>query len=167
MNLQSQLRHFFGFLAGIGTMLLSWEFIRPDQVDAVNQAGGDLIAPLAIILGAVGACLFRALISWLGNLFRTGAGEKANEKDGSGPGMSALFVGLGTAVVLGGLPSCSFEYPITGTLRFQDPKTGAKAGLSYSPQDRLRGSVAVPIYDPTTGKRTGYAEIATVNQSAK
>jgi hypothetical protein len=88
--------------------------------------------------------------------------------DGSGSGMVPMLGLLCMAVgLLGGLPSCSMEYPITGTLSYRDPQTGAKAGLSYSSQDKLRGSLAVPIYDPATGKRTGYAQLATVNPSGK
>jgi hypothetical protein len=107
MNLASQIRHFLAFLAGLGTLFLSWHIIAPDQVEAVNKAGGELISPLVIILGAVGACVFRAALTWIYQLFRTGAGETETKTGGSG-GSLPLWVLMGTlAGCMGFLPACS------------------------------------------------------------
>lgn len=124
MNFSTQLRHFLSFLAGLGTMFAGWHLIAPDQVESVNQAGADLILPLAAILGAVGAGLFRLAIAWLGKIFSGIAGKAS----GINSGGSLLLMICGTmAGIMGCLPSCS---ALTGDSRRQDTrlKTGAWGG---------------------------------------
>jgi hypothetical protein len=134
MNIASQLRHFFTFLAGLGGILLGFNLIAPEEAAAVNQAGADLIDPLIIIIGAVAAGVARLAIGWISSLFGRVAG-------GSGDRISGipLWVGiLGTAAaVVGSLPSCSMgEYPITGSVTFRDDASGAKAGITFYPPAR-------------------------------
>lgn len=135
MNLASQIRHLLTFLAGLGGLFLSWQIIAPDQVAAVDKAGADLVDPLVIILGAAAAGIARLALGWISSLFGRGAGE-IGEKTRDLP----VWVGLiGTAAVIGGsLPSCAVngEYPITGSVTFRDPNTGAKAGLTFYPPTR-------------------------------
>ena len=105
MNLSTQLRHFLSFLAGLGTMFLGWHIIAPEQVEAVNKAGAELISPLMVIIGAVGVCLFRLVIAKLGSFFAR-IGNKSS--GGMSGGASLLVVGLGMAAGSGCLlPSCS------------------------------------------------------------
>jgi hypothetical protein len=135
MNLASQIRHFLTFLAGIGTILVGWHLIDPEQVAAVNAAGAALIDPLLIIAGAIAACVARLVLAWITNLFRNGSGE-LESKGGTPPGGAALlFAVLGTAAVLGGLPSCSpgqlANVPIRIGIR------GPDAAVSYSSKSGL------------------------------
>lgn len=134
MNLASQLRHFLTFLAGLGGILLGFNLIAPEEAEAVNQAGADLIDPLIIIIGAVAAGVARLAIGWIGSLFGRGAGGIGDRLGGI-----PLWMGIvvGTAGVLGGLPSCSLsEYPISGSITFRDDASGAKAGLTFYPPAR-------------------------------
>ena len=45
------------------------------------------------------------------------------------------------------LPSCSGEYPLTGSISYRDPETGAKGGLVFEPGKAPRASVRIPVYD--------------------
>jgi hypothetical protein len=133
MNLASQIRHFLAFLAGLGTLFLSWHIIAPDQVEAVNKAGGELISPLVIILGAVGACVFRAALTWIYQLFRTGAGETETKTGGSG-GSLPLWVLMGTlAGCMGFLPACSSaQWAAARAIPIRIGIQGPDAALNYS-----------------------------------
>lgn len=90
--------------------------------------------------------------------------EETEKPSGSSGGTSPLWIAtLGmTAAAMGmGLPSCSLsDYPITGSLSYRDPNTGAKAGLSYAPDRMVSGGVTVPIYDAETGELLGVTDIA-------
>lgn len=155
MNLSSQLRHFLTFLAGTGTALASWAIIAPDQVAAVNAAGGELIGPLVIILGAIAAGLLRLAMGWMTKQFS----DKGKTSGGTSGGkvITALLV-CTMAVVMGSLPSCA-SYPVTATGWFKDPATGAKAVLSYSPDHKLQGGITVPVYDAQTGELLGMTDV--------
>lgn len=167
MNIPSILRHWFTLAATAVTLWLgSTLLLSADDASALTEAFGKLIEPLVIIGVLVITAVWRIALAWGAKYFRHAAGE---ETKNNGAGMTPMLVGLCMAAALMGLcpPSCSSDYPITGSLSYRDPKSGAKAGLSYSPSHKLRGSVAVPIYDPETGKRTGYAQLATVEPSGK
>lgn len=106
MNFSSQLRHFLTYLAGLGTALATWHLIAPDQVEAVNKAGADLISPLTVILGAVGVFVFRLAITWLGKIFSGLAGKASGGMSGG----TMLLMVCGTMAGIGGcLPSCSAQ----------------------------------------------------------
>lgn len=61
-----------------------------------------------------------------------------DKSGGASGGMMPLVVGLGLSMAaVGTLPSCApgLEYPVTGTLAYTDPQTGAQVGLAVgSPQ---------------------------------
>lgn len=106
MNLQSQLRHLLTFLAGLGTLLLAHNLLAPDQAEALNQAGAALIEPLSVICGAVGAAAARLVLTWLGRMVASGAGETSST---AGSGMFPLWLIGATAagLMVFSLPSCS------------------------------------------------------------
>lgn len=155
-NISSLIRHGLTYLAGIGGFLFQHGLIDASGVDAANKAGEQLIDPLAIITGLMAVVAMRAAIALLGKIFPSIA-EKAS---GGMSGGALLFVVCGTAAALMGcLPSCS-DYPVTATLSYRDPNSGAKAGLTYSPAKKLRGKLKVPVYDPQTGELLGSTGIA-------
>lgn len=135
MNLASQLRHFLTGLAAIGTLLLSWSLIAPADVAALNEAGGRLVEPLVIFLSLLAGAIARVLIAFVLNIFRTGSGE---DDTGTAGGLSLWLLGFMAVGIMGCLPSCSLaEYPISGSVTFRDPETGAKAGLTIHPRARV------------------------------
>lgn len=101
--LLTHLRHQLTFLASIGTMLLGWHLLAPEQVDTVNAAGAELVKPVSIIVGSVGVFLGRLAIAWMSNMFSHGTGEKGNP-----PGWVGLLVlGLTVGSLIVSLPSCN------------------------------------------------------------
>jgi hypothetical protein len=80
---------------------------------------------------------------------------------GGGSG-GILPLGMLLAVGLGflALPSCSTEYPLTGSILYRDPGTGAKGGLVFVPGEKPTGFLRMPILDPDTGEQIGMAEIS-------
>lgn len=145
MDITSQIRHLLTFLAGLGTIFLSWDIIAPEHVAAVNKAGGELIEPLIVIIGAVGVCISRLAISWLGSVFRRGSGETSDSASG---GNVLLVMIAGAMAALCGLPSCSADQlaaaraiPIKGCI------VTDKGTACYSSKGGLELSV-----DATSGK---------------
>jgi hypothetical protein len=129
MNLASHVRHFLTFLAGLGTILLGWNLLAPEQVAEVNAAGGKLIEPLMVILGAVGVFVARMALAWISKIFRSGSGELDNHKGGSGGGLPCLLLLCGMAGLMGFcLPSCAAVsgMPIKASLKLKEGR------LSYS-----------------------------------
>lgn len=100
--LLTHLRHQLTFFASLGTILLGWHLLAPDQVAAVNAAGAELVKPLSIIAGSVGVFLGRFALAWLGKLISHGSGENS-----SSSGWMGLLLVASTMVALAGLPSCS------------------------------------------------------------
>lgn len=137
MNIASQVRHYLTFLAGLGGLFFSWLIIAPDQVDAVNKAGADLINPLVIIIGAVAAGVTRLLIGWVSSLFSRGAGGVGKRVNG----LSWWTAGIiSTAAILGGSPSCTPQQmeaargiPVKGCVQTDQGTVcySSKGGLSY------------------------------------
>lgn len=78
--------------------------------------------------------------------------------------MKALALSIGLLFILGLtaclLPSCGAEYPLTGSVSYRDPQSGAKAGLVFAPGKPVRGSVKVPVYDQATGEMIGQVNLA-------
>lgn len=74
-------------------------------------------------------------------------------------GLMAFLV-LGTMAGLMGivLPSCS-PSSIAASVKVRDPKTGATAALSYRPDQKVRGSVTVPVHDAETGELLGVTDV--------
>lgn len=103
-TLRSILRHLLTFLAGLGTLLAARAVIAPEDAAAVNEAGAQLIEPVALILGAAGAALARLLLA----LFQRGGG-KTGPLVGTGlPAAGGLLLAGSLAGFVGfSLPSCS------------------------------------------------------------
>lgn len=135
MTTSSFFRHILTFLAGLGGLLVSWNLIAPAEVEAVNQAGAELIAPLTVILGALAACVARLVIAMAGKIFRNGSGE-----NNGGPGGLPLWVVGCMVAVLMGLPSCTplAGFPIKATFLMQD------GSISYS----SKGGIEAAVYGP-------------------
>lgn len=135
MNIASILRHWFTLAATAATAwLIATIALEPEQQQELTKAIGDLVGPLVIIGTLIITALWRVALAWLTKVFRTGSGE-----NGGGPGGLSLWMLISTAVALGGsLPSCAIhgEYPVTGSVTFRDPHSGAKAGLTFYPPVR-------------------------------
>ena len=86
--------------------------------------------------------------------------EKSGGVSG-GTTLLVLWLGLSMTVV-GTLPSCvpGQEYPLSGTVSYRDPRTGAKGGLVFVPGQPVGGRVQLPIYDPQTGAVLGAVDLA-------
>lgn len=57
-------------------------------------------------------------------------------------------------------PSCATrDWPVTGSLSYRDPASGAKAGMTFTPGSAPKATVKVPIYDKTTGELVGMADL--------
>lgn len=128
MNIQSQIRHFLTFLAGLGGILASNNLIGAEQVDAANQAGAALIEPTAVIVGAIAAGLTRALIGWIGKLF----GKTSDDgKRGAGKALG-LMLAMCTAAGLMALPSCTTVTAPDGTVTKAPDKEAIQEGASFA-----------------------------------
>lgn len=86
-------------------------------------------------------------------------GNDEDKTDGASGGAlpigMLLVVGL---VLLPALPSCSSDYPLSGSISYRDPDTGAKGGLTFTP-DGQEGFIRVPIIDPDSGEQIGLADL--------
>jgi hypothetical protein len=71
-------------------------------------------------------------------------------------GIAALI--LIPALIL--MHSCA-ETPVTGSLFYRHPDSGAKGGIHLTPGGGVSGYVRLPIIDPQTGQQLGMAEIKT------
>jgi hypothetical protein len=58
------------------------------------------------------------------------------------------------------LASCGGNYPVTGSISYRDPNSGAKGGLVFEPGKAPRASVRVPVYHPETGELIGVGELS-------
>lgn len=144
-TIASALRHAFTALAGLGTYLALHGLIGAADTASVNVAGATIGDALAV----VAAALVARLVVWVTG--KMGAADKS-------PLVPVLLVVCGTLAV-GGLPACSPDYPISGSLSYRDKRTGAKAGLSYGPDKVLSGGLTVPIYDAQTGELLGMTDV--------
>lgn len=119
-QLLSLLRHAASGLAGLGALLASKSLIAPDDVDAVNAAGLSLGDSLVVIVGAL---LMRLLLMGISRFFPT-------DGNSTRPGVDVLLVmGTAAALMTTTLSSCS-DYPVTGSLSYRDPGSGAKAVIT-------------------------------------
>ncbi len=140
MDIASHLRHQLSFLAAIGVMLAGWHLIAPEQVEAVNKAGSQLIEPLLVILGAIGVFLARQTMAWLsGFLVR-------KDRSGKGPsGTAALLMLLGTAAVFsmaGSLSSCSADQMAAAkAIPIKACASGKNGSVCYSSKSGLEVDV--------------------------
>lgn len=150
-------RHLLTFLAGFGGILLTWNVVAPESVEAINKAGANLVEPLSVFIGAIFAGMARAAILWFGKKFSNGGvSEKGGASGGSGGILPLALFCLAAACLL---PSCT-GYPLTGSIAYRDPQSGAKGGLVFTPGAPPRASVRVPVYDPQTGELIGVGELS-------
>jgi len=143
-TLATLIRHAVTYLVGI---LLAWFTVHltaPQELKSATEAANALVEPLVIVVGFVGVILARLAMPLLNNIFRRGAGEVNDSDAGASGGKFPLALLLCAAAgLMGVLPSCATrgdgEYPVTASLSWRDPNTGAKAGLVYTPKAKLKG----------------------------
>jgi hypothetical protein len=129
-----------------GSALVTYGMLNPERVAAVTA-----------VIAALGP-LLASRYSWVAN---------TSEDDDTGPPPLPVMLLLASLVCL--MPSCApgDEYPLTATISFRDPTSGAKAGLTYTPRLKLRGGVTVPVYDQATGEKIGVTTIEVDPKSGK
>ncbi|WAC18868.1 hypothetical protein OVA24_16680 [Luteolibacter sp. SL250] len=158
-QLTTHLRHLLTGLAGIGTYLATLTPVDPATVTQINDAGKDLVDPLAAFFALLAIVAVRLVIAALGKVFPS-LGERLGNaaSGGMSGGASVLLISMAAAV--GGLlPSCA-DYPMTGGVFYRHPESGAKAGLTFEPGKPPSYTAKVPVYAPETGKLTGWAEVS-------
>jgi len=160
-QIASTIRHLLTGLAGIGTYIATLTPVDPATVSQINDAGKDLVDPLAAFFALLAIVAVRLVMRVLGKIFPS-LGERLGDAVSGGMSGTASLLLICTAVAVGGLlPSCKAlsEYPLKGGFYYRDPGTGAKAGLTFEPGKApvLHGSV--PVYDPETGEEIGRAEL--------
>jgi hypothetical protein len=83
-------------------------------------------------------------------------GENSGRSGGSLP--LVLLLVAGSALLA--LPSCSGTgYPLTGSISYRDPGSGAKGGLVFEEGKAPRASVRIPVYDED-GNLIGVGELS-------
>ena len=151
-------RHIITYLVG---MLIAWLtiYLTGADLESATKAANALIEPLVIVAGFVAVIVARLAMPVLNKIFRPEAEEKSGGVSG-GMALLVLWLGLSMAVV-GTLPSCvpGQEYPLSGTVSYRDPRTGAKGGLVFVPGQPVGGRVQLPIYDPQTGAVLGAVDL--------
>jgi hypothetical protein len=157
-------RHIITYVIG---MLVAWLaiYLTGADLESATKAANALVEPLVILAGFVAVIVSRLAMPIFDKIFRRGAGEETDSDAGASGGKSslALFLMATAAVLMGALPSCATngdgEYPVTASLSWRDPNTGAKAGLTYTPKAKLKAAVTVPVYDAETGEKLGVTTI--------
>jgi hypothetical protein len=119
------------------------------------------VEPVAVLVAV--NIIIRFATSGRVTIFREDDGKDGEKSDGPAGGLGLFAFGT-AAVLMGGLPSCSAPLPITGTVSYLNPRTGAKAGLVFDPGAPARARIAVPLLDADTGDRIGFAELETAHQ---
>jgi hypothetical protein len=154
--LQSLIRHAVTAAAGFGGLLAAKGLIDSGDISAVNEGTAQAIAGVGVVVTALVCRVGLTLL----NRFLPGA-SSAKSGGTSGGKVLPLLMTLGTAAVAGFLPSCSSvsDFPVTGSIFYRDPNSGAKGGLSFTPGERPTAYVRVPVYDPETGEKRGEANL--------
>lgn len=96
--MNTTIRHLLTFLAGLGAILAAKGLIPAEQTEAVNEAGGKLVEPLTVVIGAVAAVLMRWVIAAVQKLF-----GKAGKADGPGLFLHPVTMILAGLMVLAGV----------------------------------------------------------------
>lgn len=134
-TLAALIRHAVTYLVGLLVAWFTLHLTTPEDLKVVVDAATSLVEPLVILAGFAAVILARLAMPVLNKIFRRGAGEGSG---GASGGMVLLVLWLGLSMtVVGTLPSCvpGAEYPVTGSLAYTDPATGAQVGLAVgSPQ---------------------------------
>lgn len=105
------IRHLLTFLAGLGTILAAKGWIQPDQTEAVNAAGSQLVEPLTVVLAGVAVVLARAVLALVGRIW---SGPKDEMLSLAIVGVPLLWLCIGFAA----LSQCACTTTKT------DPKSG-------------------------------------------
>lgn len=148
-SILSLVRHALTGLAGLGGFLASKSLVDAGDAAAVNAAGASLAEAMAVILAA----MLARLVIYAVARFSPSSNSQAN-------GWAwVCCIGVAGTAAVGTLSSCS-SYPITGSIMYRDPGSGAKAGLAFSPGKLPAASLKYPIFDPDTGDLIGMADLA-------
>jgi hypothetical protein len=153
-QITSFLRHLFTGLAGIGTYLATLTPVDPATVTQINDAGRDLVDPLAAFFALLAIVAVRLVIAALGKVFPSLGDRLGNAASGGMSGGASVLLISMAAAVGGLLPSCA---DMTGGVFYRDPETGAKAGLKFE-DGKGSYSARVPLYDDQ-GNLLGYTEL--------
>lgn len=145
MNIASILRHWLTLALTALTVFLGAHLFAPDEAKAFDEAAKQLIAPLAIIGTLLVTALWRVALAWFAKFFRAGSGETGNDRQGSALG---ILLVIGTAAVLGGLPSCSPEaLAAARAIPIKTCVTTDQGTICYSSKSGLSAEI-----DATSGK---------------
>jgi hypothetical protein len=155
-KLQSFFRHALTGAATVGTFLGTHGLI--DQAD-VAQTNADAAQAVPLIASIAAAVVSRILLL-LAAKYAPRLGSLLGSQS-SGTGVSLLAMGVTAAVLCSALPSCNpgTAFPVTGSIFYRDPKSGAKAGLAFTPGERSKAYFRVPVFDPETGEKRGEANL--------
>lgn len=124
-------RHGVTYLVGIITAWLTLHLTAPEEIQAATDAANALVEPLVILAGFVGVIVARLAMPMLNKIFRRSAGEGSGGTSG-GTSLLVLVVATSMAVAAGTLlPSCTG--PLTGSVGYTDPQTGARLGVTFTP----------------------------------
>lgn len=141
-------RHIITYIVGLLVAWFTLHLTTPEDLKVVVDAATSLVEPLVILAGFAAVIVARLAMPVLNKIFRPDAEEKSGGVSG-GTTLLVLWLGLSMAVV-GTLPSCvpGQEYPLSGTLAYTDPQTGAQVGLA--------------VGKPTAAKKPKRAKITVV-----
>ena len=125
-------RHGITYLVGILTAWLAVYLTAPEELKSATEAANALIEPLVVLAGFAGVILSRLAMPALNKIFRRSAGEGSGGASG-GTSLLVMVVSMSMAVVAGTLlPSCATA-PLTGSVSYTDPQTGAEVRVNYQP----------------------------------
>jgi hypothetical protein len=124
---------------------------------AVQAWAAENPAALPVIFAFVNLAL-RTVTNKAIALSPDGVSEDGSASGGSGGILPLALFSLAAACLL--MPSCSGDYPVTGSITYRDPDSGAKGGLTFTPGEKPEGFIRVPILDPETGEQIGTAELS-------
>ena len=122
-------------ISAIAGVLVVTGTIQPDKAQVL---GGFVMSMLAMVWSAIG---------------KDPGGEPP------GPVDFPMILLMAAACVFLCPPSCA-GYPLTGSVYYRDPSSGAKAGMAFRPGEAPRASVRIPIYDQSTGEVIGMADLS-------
>jgi len=145
-------------------------WVEQGQAQALVDALGPALDPLAALLAAAAAHGMVLLVSWLKSWFSRRFGAGTSGQHGGRMLPVLLLAPAAGAFFLGGLsllPSCAPLDQAEGRVFLLDEGSGAKGGLEVRPGGRPRFFGLVPIRD-RSGKVIGRAEFdVPVERSAK
>jgi len=154
-KLQSFFRHALTGAATVGTFLGTHGLI--DQAD-VAQTNADAAQAVPLIASIAAAVVSRILLLLVAKYAPRLGSLLGSQSSGTGVSLLAMGAAVGAFALL---PSCGPDatLPVTGSIFYRDPKSGAKAGLAFTPGERSKAYVRVPVYDPETGEKRGEANL--------